>query len=91
MEKAGQAFTDDGKVGKQFTEDGKVGAPCLLSPPFMFLCELFLYCLACLGCLCPNCLAKLVLLTSLQLAMNAALGEALDNDWGCCWRLVYLV
>ncbi|CAK0787751.1 hypothetical protein CVIRNUC_010973 [Coccomyxa viridis] len=25
MEKAGQAFTDDGKVGKQFTEDGKVG------------------------------------------------------------------
>ena len=28
MEKAGQAFTDDGKVGKQFTEDGKVGAPC---------------------------------------------------------------
>ena len=25
MEKAGQAFTDSGKVGKQFTEDGKVG------------------------------------------------------------------
>ena len=27
MEKAGQAFTDSGKVGKQFTEDGKVGKP----------------------------------------------------------------
>ena len=25
MEKAGQAFTDSGKVGKQFTEDGKIG------------------------------------------------------------------
>ena len=25
MEKAGQAFTESGKVGKQFTEDGKVG------------------------------------------------------------------
>lgn len=28
MEKAGQAFTDSGKVGKQFTEDGKVGKSC---------------------------------------------------------------
>ena len=26
MEKAGKAFSEDGKVGKQFTEDGKVGA-----------------------------------------------------------------
>ncbi len=26
MEKAGQAFTESGKVGKQFTEDGKAGA-----------------------------------------------------------------
>lgn len=32
MEKAGQAFTEDGKVGKQFTEDGKVGAPLYFEP-----------------------------------------------------------
>jgi len=25
MEKAGKAFSEDGKVGKQFTEDGKAG------------------------------------------------------------------
>ena len=34
MEKAGQAFTDSGKVGKQFTEDGKIGK----SRPSMLHC-----------------------------------------------------
>ena len=34
MEKAGQAFTESGKVGKQFTEDGKVGK----SRPSMLHC-----------------------------------------------------
>jgi hypothetical protein len=34
MEKAGQAFTDSGKVGKQFTEDGKIGK----SRRFMLRC-----------------------------------------------------
>ena len=73
MEKAGQAFTDDGKVGKQFTEDGKVGAPCLLSPPYnnsvLIAPVIVLPALP----LLLNCLAKLVLLSSLHLAADCSL------------------
>ena len=69
MEKAGQAFTDDGKVGKQFTEDGKVGAPCLFWPNFGVPCGLFLS-LSCQPWLSlPNWLVKLVLLSFLHLAV----------------------
>jgi len=32
MEKAGKAFSEDGKVGKQFTEDGKVGTSLSWTP-----------------------------------------------------------
>lgn len=73
MEKAGQAFTEDGKVGKQFTEDGKVGAPCLSRPPFGVPCGFFLS-LSCLPWLSlPNWLAKLVLLSFLHLAVECSL------------------
>ena len=77
MEKAGQAFTDDGKVGKQFTEDGKVGAPCLLSPPFCV--PVWIVPVIVLPALLSllNCLAKLAFLSCLHLAIHGSLGRAI--------------
>ena len=46
MEKAGQAFTETGKVGKQFTEDGKAGADLCMPGhvPFVVLQHLYRCC-----------------------------------------------
>ena len=94
MEKAGQAFTDDGKVGKQFTEDGKVGAPrgsVLLLIGIRQLCALLLS-LSCLPWLSlPSWLAKLAVLSFLHLAIDCSLREPFDSGWNGIVKMVSLV